>query len=82
MVPLASGSFLVISQASVLSVLYVGLEINLVKYLLIAPTLGLIDISLSFKITVNCLPRCPALLMASNANPPVIAPSPIMAATR
>ena len=79
--PLASGSFLVRSQASFLSLLYVGFDISLVKYLLIAPTLGLIDISLSFKITVICLPKCPALFIASNAKPPVIAPSPITETT-
>ena len=37
--------------------------------------------SLSFTITSNCFLRCPALLSASNASPPVRAPSPMILTT-
>ena len=48
-----------------------------------APTLGEMDISLSFKITSRLTSlMSPALFKASNACPAVIAPSPIMATLR
>ena len=40
------------------------------------------DISLSFRITRSCRPKWPALLIPSKASPPVMDPSPIIAATR
>ena len=53
------------------------------KYLGSAPTLGEIDISLSFKTTNKLvLGMSPALFKASNAWPAVIAPSPMMATWR
>ena len=51
------------------------------KYLLIAPTGLAIDISLSFKITINFDFKAPALFIASYAIPALIAPSPITAIT-
>ena len=53
-----------------------------VKYVFSAPTLGLIDISLSFKTTIMGVFKAPALFSASNASPPVIDPSPITETTR
>jgi hypothetical protein len=43
--------------------------------------LGAIDIPLSFRITTSGVPSPPAWWIASNATPPVIAPSPITATT-
>ena len=49
----------------------------------IAPTLGEIDISLSFSITINLSGlNWPALFKPSQASPPVKAPSPITAITK
>ena len=53
----------------------------LAKYALIAPTGFAIDISLSFKITINLVLLDPALFIASYAIPALIAPSPITAIT-
>ena len=55
--------------------------INFVRYPARAPTLWEMNISLSFRTTRRSLPRCPALLRASKAIPPVIEPSPITATT-
>ena len=46
-----------------------------------APTLGEIDMPLSFKMTTIGVPRPPAWETASNATPPVIEPSPMTATT-
>ncbi len=46
-----------------------------------APTLGLMHIWLSFSMTVRSVAECPASFSASNANPPVREPSPMIAAT-
>ena len=54
----------------------------LAKYLGKAPTLGEIDISLSFRITSKSISISPALFSASKAWPAVIAPSPMMATLR
>ncbi len=52
------------------------------KYRESAPTFGAIDIPLSFSTTTIGVPRPPAWWIASNATPPVIAPSPMTASTR
>ena len=52
-----------------------------VKYSFKAPTLGSMDILLSLSMTNTSLFMNPALLSASKACPPVIAPSPITATT-
>src|SRR6266545_2418348 len=44
------------------------------RYLLIAPTLGAIDMPLSFSTTMMSRPESPALLSASYGSPHVIAP--------
>ena len=49
--------------------------------MLIAPTGGAIDMSLSFRITINFDFIAPALFMASYAIPALMAPSPITATT-
>ena len=46
-----------------------------------APTFGAIDIPLSFSTTTIGVPSPPAWWTASNATPPVIAPSPTTATT-
>ena len=56
------------------------LVIILLKYVYIAPTLGEIDIWLSFRITINLEGSShPAWFKPSKASPAVIAPSPIIA---
>ena len=54
----------------------------LARYFGSAPTLGEIDISLSFRMTSRFTSMSPAQFKASNACPAVIAPSPIMATLR
>jgi hypothetical protein len=51
------------------------------KYRDSAPTFGAIDIPLSLRTTTIGVPRPPAWWIASNATPPVIAPSPMTATT-
>ena len=58
-----------------------GFSLILLKYRDSAPTLGAIDMPLSFSTTTSGVPKPPAWPIASNATPPVMAPSPITATT-
>src|SRR6185437_1971149 len=53
-----------------------GLRCTELRYLAIAPTLGAMDISLSFSTTMKSRPDAPALFNPSYDNPDVSAPSP------
>ncbi len=55
---------------------------SLFKYAESAPTLGEMDISLSFRITISFFLRCPAWFIPSKASPAEMEPSPITAMTR
>ena len=61
--------------------LVIGLAIIDPRYLLMAPTLGAIDIPLSLRIMMRSRPEFPALFIASYGNPHVSAPSPTTATT-
>ena len=61
--------------------LYSRDDSTLARYWWNAPTGSEIDISLSFRITSRSTPAVPALFIASNAIPALIAPSPITATT-
>ena len=58
-----------------------GFRRTRLKYRESAPTFGAIDIPLSLSTTTIGVPSPPAWPIASNATPPVIAPSPITATT-
>src|SRR5229473_5648821 len=59
----------------------IGLAMMEPRYLLMAPTLGAIDMPLSFSTMMMSRPECPALFMASYGSPQVRAPSPTTATT-
>ena len=66
---------------SILSLLYPGSILNLLRYDDIPPTFGDIDIWLSFKTIIISVLLKPTSFNASMAIPPVKAPSPITATT-
>ena len=59
----------------------IGLATMEPRYFLSAPTLGAIDMPLSFSTTMMSRPESPALFSASYGRPHVIAPSPTTATT-
>ena len=61
--------------------MYLREPLSFLKYFDIPPVLWDIDIPLSFSITIIFVSRVPALFSASNASPPVIAPSPMTETT-
>src|SRR5439155_408297 len=58
-----------------------GLAMMEPRYLLMAPTLGAIDMPLSFSTMMMSRPEWPALFIASYGSPQVSAPSPTTATT-
>ena len=61
--------------------LVIGLAMMDPKYLLMAPTLGAIDMPLSLSTMIRSRPEWPALFIASYGSPQVRAPSPTTATT-